>query len=111
MSTLWEYTEAIKPPRVTFLDFPFGCTVGKPGEPALQRAILRAALDEVPRFDGPWAMRVLPFQWAEDGDRSWEEMVKNIYRRDSAKLGRSSDPQLGESLVGREQEFAIRCNC
>jgi hypothetical protein len=54
MSTLWEVSMAVKPPRTVFLDFPLGCPAGKPNEPELQRKILRAALAAAPRFDGTW---------------------------------------------------------
>jgi hypothetical protein len=113
MSTLWETSMAVKPPRTVFLDFPLGCPGGKPNEPALQRSILRAALEAAPLFAEPWRIVQLPFEWSEDGNRHWEESVRELYRKGVATVAAHvADHQArGESLVGRENEFAIRCNC
>ena len=113
MSCLWEISEAFKPPRTVFLDFPIGCPAGKPHEPALQREVLRAALHAAPRFGEPWRIAELPFQWAGDGNRDWEETVRDLYRREVSTVARhSADHRArGESLLGREQEFTLRCNC
>jgi len=104
---------AFKPPRTVFLDFPLGCPAGKPNEPELQRNILRAALEAAPRFGVPWRIAELPFQWFQDGRRDWEETVKELYRKGlSTVSAHVADHQArGESLLDREQEFAIRCNC
>jgi hypothetical protein len=113
MSTLWENSMAFKPPRTVFLDFPLGCPAGKPNEPELQRMILRAALEAAPLFGEPWRIAQLPFQWSEDGNRDWEERVRELYRKGLGTVeAHVADHQArGESLVGREKEFAVRCNC
>jgi hypothetical protein len=113
MSTLWENSMAFKPPRTVFLDFPLGCPAGKPNEPELQRMILRAALEAAPAFGKPWRIAQLPFQWSEDGNRDWEERVRELYRKGLGTVeAHVADHQAkGESLVGQEKEFAIRCNC
>ena len=113
MSTLWETSAAFKPPRTAFLDFPLGCPAGKPNEPELQRAILRAALEAAPRFGQPWNILELPFQWSEDGRRDWEAEVRELYRRGVGTVAAHvADHQArGESLIGQEKEFAVRCNC
>ena len=87
MSTLWETSMAFKPPRTVFLDFPLGCPAGKPNEPELQRDILRAALRAA--------------------------TVKDLYRKDLGTVAAhvADHRARGESLLGREKEFAIRCNC
>jgi hypothetical protein len=79
----------------------------------LQRNILRAALEAAPRFGAPWRIAALPFHWFQDGRRDWEETVKELYRKGlSTVSAHVADHQArGESLLGREQEFAIRCNC
>src|SRR5690606_1404027 len=109
---LWEASTAFKPPRTVFLDFPLGCPAGKPNEPELQRRILRAALEAAPLFSEPWRIVTLPFQWSEDGSRDWEEGVRNLYRQGVGTVATHvADHQArGESLVGQEKEFAIRCN-
>lgn len=115
MSVLLEAAEEAKPPRTCFLDFPLGCPAGKPHEDEQQREILRSALKLAPEFDGqPWHIKSLPFQWSPDGSRAWEEEVNNLYRNGGLKIvlaHRDEHHKQGESLVGREREFAIRCNC
>lgn len=115
MSVLLESAEEAKPPRTCFLDFPLGCPAGKPHEAAQQRDILRSALKLAADFDGkPWHIKPLPFQWSADGSRAWEEEVSELYRNGGLNIvlaHRDEHHARGESLVGREREFAIRCNC
>jgi D-proline reductase (dithiol) PrdB len=115
MNVLWEAGEDIKPPRTCFLDFPLGCPAGKPHEAAQQRDILRAALELAPGFDpNHWEMRALPFQWSPDGSRGWEREVDDLYRNSgiaTVMRHRKEHDKQGEILLGREREFAIKCNC
>lgn len=116
LSTLREMSEGFKPPRTVFLDFPLGCTAGKPNEPEQQREILRTALGLAPEFGEPWKIVDLPFRFSPDGNRDWEEVVKDMYRKgQGAKTisSHSKDHLSGEGdlLLGREKEFSIRCNC
>jgi D-proline reductase (dithiol) PrdB len=113
MSTLWEISAAFKPPRTVFLDFPLGCPAGKPNEPQLQRDILRAALDTAPLFGEPWRIVQLPFQWSQDGNRDWEEKVRELYRQGAGTVAAHvADHQArGESLLDQEKGFTIRCHC
>jgi D-proline reductase (dithiol) PrdB len=115
MNVLWEAGEEIKPPRTCFLDFPLGCPAGKPHEAGQQREILRSALKLAPDFDPEhWEMKSLPFQWSSDGSRAWEKEVDELYRAGGINIavqhGKAHKTQ-GESLVGREREFAVKCNC
>lgn len=113
MSCLWDVSSAFKPPRTVFLDFPPGCPAGKPNEPELQREILRAALRLASEFREPWKILELPFPWSADDNRDWEETIKNIYRKgvETVAAHTADHKARGESLMGREKEFAIRCNC
>ena len=115
MSVLLEAAEEAKPPRTCFLDFPLGCPAGKPHEAAQQRDILRSALELAADFDRqPWPIKTLPFQWSPDGGRAWEEAVSDLYRNGGLKTvmaHRDAHHAKGESRVGREREFTIRCNC
>ena len=115
MSVLWEATENFKPPRSCFLDFPLGCPAGKTHEPAQQREILRAALDRAASFKSTeWSVETLPFQWAEDGNRGWENEVYELYRSGgitTVLAHQAAHRTQGESLAGREREFMIKCNC
>lgn len=60
-----------------------------------------------------WFIYEPPFQWSEDGSRDWEEELKEIYRQGLGTVERHvvDHTARGESLVGREKEFAVRCNC
>ena len=51
LSMVREHTERVKPPRALFVPYPFGRPLGRPGDPALQLRVLRAALalTEAPR--------------------------------------------------------------
>src|SRR4029077_18214364 len=115
MSVLLESAEEAKPPRTCFLDFPLGCPAGKPHEVEQQREILRSSLNLASDFDGQtWHIKKLPFEWSPDGSRAWEEEVSELYRNGGLKIvmaHRDAHHQQGESLVGGEREFAIRCNC
>lgn len=115
MNVLWEAGQEMKPPRTCFLDFPLGCPAGKPHESAQQREILRAALKLAGEFDPDnWEMKTLPFQWSPDGRRDWEKEVDELYRNGGMEVVLkhiAAHKSKGESLVGREREFAIKCNC
>jgi D-proline reductase (dithiol) PrdB len=115
MSVLWEASEAIKPPRTCFLDFPLGCPCGRPHEAAQQREILRTALALAPQFERqPWEIKTLPFRWSADGSRAWEQEVRDLYLNGGFAMAlahRAEHRKTGESLVGREREFGIKCNC
>lgn len=114
-SVLWEMSAGVKPPRTFFLDFPLGCPAGKPHEAGQQREILRSVFREAHAFDGqPWSMRPLPFQWNADGSRDWETMTDDLYRNGGLAITDHHMDQhgrVGESLIGNERAFAIRCNC
>ena len=44
LSLLREVSEKVKPPRTLFVPFPMGYPLGKPGDAAIQLAVIRAAL-------------------------------------------------------------------
>lgn len=115
MSVLWEATQDFKPPRTCFLDFPLGCPAGKPHQPDQQRAIIRAALELAPSFaEDNWQIKTLPFTWSSDGSRQWETEICNLYRGGGLATllaHREAHREQGDSLVGREKEFVIKCNC
>ena len=114
-SVLWEMSAAVKPPRTCFLDFPLGCPAGKPHEAAQQRDILRRTLQLAAEFDpNAWAMKSLPFQWDVDGNRDWENATEELYRNGGIKITdrhMAAHASVGESLLGNERAFAIKCNC
>ena len=70
MTSAWDITAAIVPPRSVFVHYPLGHTTGRPNDPDGQRAIVRAALRA--GYDASRGEIVpLPFRWS--GDPGWEE--------------------------------------
>lgn len=72
VSSAWDITFAVRPPRAVFVNFPLNHQTGKPNDPALQRRIL---LDAFKAFETLWApgqSLSLPYVWNPD-DRTWEE--------------------------------------
>ena len=59
------FTRIVGPPRVAGLAYPFGRSLGQPGDAAGQRAVLRAALDALEVIDRPGGAVQLPFVWPE----------------------------------------------
>ena len=74
MTSALDITRAVHPPRAAFLDYPLGHTTGKPHQPALQRAILRAALEGFTSLTTPGSVKMLPFRWSEDED--WKDTAQ-----------------------------------
>jgi hypothetical protein len=58
-------TTAVSVPRVAAIEYPFGRTVGMPGDAAGQRAVLRGALEAVEAIDAPGGVVHLPFEWPQ----------------------------------------------
>lgn len=71
MSSAWDITFAVRPPRAVFVNFPLNHETGKANDAALQRRIL---LDAFRAFETLWApgqILTLPYVWYPD-DRRWE---------------------------------------
>jgi hypothetical protein len=71
MTSALSITRAVNPPRAAFVDFPLGHTAGKPGDKALQRAIVRAALAGFETIAEAGDVVRLPFAWSDDD--SWKD--------------------------------------
>jgi D-proline reductase (dithiol) PrdB len=113
LTVLREMAEAFAPARPVFLDFPLGATVGRPHDPALQRAILRETLAAAQALPADATIHDLPFQWAGD-DRSWEDDVRAIYADTGREIHRhrvAAHIADGERLAGREAQLDISCAC
>ena len=72
MSSALDITEAVKPPRSVFVNFPLGHQTGKPNDPALQRSIVVESLRAAESMSTPGEVVTLPLVW-DDSDDSWEE--------------------------------------
>ena len=70
MTSAWDITDAVVPPRSVYVHHPLGHTTGRPGDPEGQRRIVRAALQAGVKVS-PGEIVPLPFEWA--GDEGWEE--------------------------------------
>jgi hypothetical protein len=73
MTSARDITQAVKPPRAVFLNFPLGHQTGKPGDVELQRRIVTDAMRAFETITAPGTIVELPYVWDAD-DRSWEEI-------------------------------------
>ena len=71
LSSAYSITQAAFVPRAIYLDFPLGRTAGKPGDPAMQRDIMRAALARLRDAGAPGEIVQLPYRWMETED--WKD--------------------------------------
>jgi len=88
LSSALDITRAVNPPRAAFLDFPLGHTTGKPHDPALQRAILVAALAAFTTLTEPGQVVGLPFRW--DVTDAWKQAAVSL---DDLRSPRFDTPQ------------------
>jgi len=72
MTSALDITQAVKPPRAVFLNFPLGHQTGKPHQPELQLRIVRDAMTAFVTIDRPGTFVELPYVW-DPNDRGWEE--------------------------------------
>jgi hypothetical protein len=72
MTSALDITQAVKPPRAVFVNFPLGHQTGKPGQPDLQRQIVRDAMRAFETITAPGTIVELPYVW-DPSDRSWED--------------------------------------
>jgi D-proline reductase (dithiol) PrdB len=70
MTSAWDITESVVPPRSVYFHAPLGHTTGSPGDVPGQAAIVSAALEAGMRAS-PGEIVPLPQRWA--GDVGWEE--------------------------------------
>ncbi len=71
MTSAWDITEAVAPPRAAYVHRPLGHQTGRPGDLDDQIALVRAALEAATSIERPGEIARLPFDW--EGDRGWEE--------------------------------------
>lgn len=99
MSSALDITQAVQPPRAAFLDYPLGHTTGKPHAPALQRTILRAALEAFTTLTTPGTVQMLPFRWSDD--TTWQQTAQRgpddrLPRYDTPQYQNAADRQRAE---------------
>ncbi len=72
MTSALDITQAVKPPRSVFVNFPLGHQAGKPHEPELQRGIVLDTFRALETITTPGEIVPLPYVWDENGN-SWED--------------------------------------
>jgi D-proline reductase (dithiol) PrdB len=70
MTSAWDITQAVAPPRAVFVHHPLGHQTGAPGDDAGQLALVRAALEAGVGIATPGEILELPQRW--QGDAGWE---------------------------------------
>ena len=68
-----DITEAVRPPRSVFLDYPLGSTCGGPFDPANQRSVVLAGLRLLETGRTPGEIVDLPFGWS--ADETWKRLI------------------------------------
>lgn len=71
MTSAWDITAAVVPPRSLFVHHPLGHQTGATLDLAGQKAIVRAALEAAPTL-ARGEIRGLPFRWHAPGSEGWE---------------------------------------
>jgi hypothetical protein len=96
MTSALDITQAVKPPRAVFLNFPLGHQTGKPNQPDLQRQIVKDAMRAFETITTAGTIVQLPYVW-DTNDRTWE-------RRDYTKQWMPARPSPEEA----DREEALR---
>ena len=69
LSSAYDLTALVKPPRSFFVNYPLGHTAGKPFDRENQTAILKSALGRTGEITEPGAIIELPLAW---DDPTWQ---------------------------------------
>ena len=72
MTSAYDITQAVNPPRAVSLNYPLGHQTGKPDDREGQRAIVRDGLSAFETITRPGTIVELPYVW-DPNDRGWEE--------------------------------------
>ncbi|MDJ0867365.1 MAG: hypothetical protein QNK03_14740 [Myxococcota bacterium] len=70
MTSAWDITAAVRPPRAVYVHHPLGHQTGAPGDAEGQRALVRAALEAGVRIERPGEIVRLPLRW--EHEPGWE---------------------------------------
>jgi hypothetical protein len=70
MTSAWDITAAVRPPRAAYVHYPLGHQTGAPGDSEGQKAIVRAALETGAAIQRMGECVCLPFRWEEEP--GWE---------------------------------------
>ena len=65
LSNIPDLTAAVGVPRLAGIEYPFGRTLGRPGDAAGQMAVVRGALEALEAMATPGSIVHLPHKWPE----------------------------------------------
>jgi hypothetical protein len=71
MTSALDITQAVKAPRAVFVNFPLGHQTGRPKDVAIQRRIVRDAMQAFETIATPGEIVRLPYVW-DPNDKTWE---------------------------------------
>lgn len=71
MTSALDITQAVKPPRAVFVNFPLGHQTGRPDDADIQRRIVRDAMRAFETIARAGEIVELPYVW-DPNDRTWE---------------------------------------
>ena len=98
LSSARSITEAVRPPRSVFLDYPLGHTAGPPDDRGTQRRIM---IDTLSALDGilePGTIRDLPYPWVDDA-----------WKATAMRPGRAGDTGGGDARGARLATPQYQC--
>ena len=61
-----QVAEALRPPRVVYVRFPFGQPLGEPGNADQQRVVIEDSLRLLATATEPGAIEALPYRWRRE---------------------------------------------
>ncbi len=73
LSSALHISQAGKPPRAAFVDYPLGHTAGKPFDPDDQLAVISQALIALETMRTPGLIHRLPHRWSADD--AWKQQA------------------------------------
>jgi D-proline reductase (dithiol) PrdB len=76
-----QVAEAVKPPRVALVRFPFGQPLGEPGNADQQRVIVEDALHLLVHATEPGTIEALPYRWRREDYAAIREQRGDILAR------------------------------
>ncbi|MEE8557952.1 MAG: hypothetical protein V3T14_08715 [Myxococcota bacterium] len=92
MTSAWDITASVLPPRSVYVHYPLGHQTGKPDDLPGQKEIVRAALEAALTMREPGAIVRLPVRWDVPGDEGWERVA---YTPGSGPAGPDGKPDRG----------------
>ena len=72
MTSALDITQAVKPPRSVYLDFPLGHQIGRAFDVGIQRSILTESLNAAIGMKTPGSIVTLDYRWSGAGD-DWKK--------------------------------------